>query len=355
MPLPGNLHFATFKKCNFGQLTTYESQIERVIHGSLQQFEQLVQYIIENPSTFGTLTVSRSVADILHGQFNVKSSLEGIASYSKASVVKLYPALKLDLLPLLINTHLREHFLRIHPVLAVIDPIEDSHLKLFRRRIIFLATSIAACPSSPLAGSCPPGQPHCKPCKYGSVIWFRSLINVPSNAHVFVAVPHPLTFLSYLSQRSYLSPRFVRDSKREEWIVSVTTEILDKRAGGYQRIQMLKDIVDVDRAAVTDTRFPGSTWQTWEEFDPEGLQFTLGFKLDASDLEKDNKSSPAADMDSVAFSAKTRVLSQNIENTRDIVESWNLAWTELWYYIRASQRHRKSERLDIFSSLGFDP
>ena len=48
-----------------------------------------------------------------------------------------------------------------------------------------------------------------------------------------------------------------------------------------------------------------------------------------------------------------QVLSHSTENSRDMVESWNLAWTELWYFIRALQRRRKSEQLDVLGSFGF--
>lgn len=353
MPTQANAHFLNFRKCEFGPLTVYKSTGEQLFHGTREAYEQVVQYIVDNPSKFDTNSETRPLLEIMPSQFNVQPSLEGLATYSAAAVSESFPTLKSNVLPSLINVHLHEHFLREHPVLAVIDPMEDSRLTLFRRQITSLANSIASCPSSPVVGSCPPGFPRCKPCKPGSVMRSRSLANVPHNAYILGAVPHPYTFLSYIHQKSNPDSRFLRETRRDDWISSVTAEIVDKRSGGYQRIQTLKEFVKRDSAIVFDAKIPSGIWQIWEEFDLEGLESTLGFHFDVAVRDEEDESSRAHDLSSVTAIVKDRVLSQSSESTRDMIESWNLAWAELWYFIRALQQHRKSEQLDLLGSFGF--
>lgn len=352
MPTQDNVQFASFFKCGFGRLTTYTSTGEQLLHGTRAAYEHVVQYIVDNPSKFDTTSETRSLFEIIHSQFNVQPWLEGLATYSAASVSESFPTLESTLLPSLINAHLHEHFLREHPVLAVIDPIRDSRLTLFHQKLTSLASSIATCPSSPVAGSCPPGFPHCKPCKPASVKRFRSLANVPHNAYILGSVPHPYTFLSYIHHRPNFDARFVGETRRDDWVSSVTAEIVDKRAGGFQRMRTLKEFVLTDPVTIFDTKLPSGIWQTWEELDLEGLESALGFHCDIAVRDEKDDASRANDLSPV-FVAKDRVLSQSSESTRDAIESWNLAWTEVWYFIRALQRKRRSEQLDLIGRFSF--
>jgi hypothetical protein len=350
MPTQQNLDFANFHKCEFGQLTMYRSTRDLVIHGARDAYEQFVQYMAENLAIVDETSESSLLFDVMRSQFNVEPSLEGFATYSETVVNHLFPGLKSNDLPSLINVHLHEHFLRQHPVLAIIDPIEDSRLTLFREEVTSLANSIALCPSSPFVGSCPPGFTPCKPCRPASLMRFRSLGSVPRNAYLLGIVPHPYSFLSYVHQKSNLDPRFVRETGREAWVAFVTADIVDKHSGGYQRIETLKKFVDSERVITFEAKVPSGMWQTWEELHLDGLESTLGFHVD---MVVEDKKEMAADLNSVAYLAKARVLLQTPESRRDMVESWNLAWTELWYFIRALQRRRRSEQLDLVGGFGF--
>jgi hypothetical protein len=352
MPTQDNAQFASFLKCGFGRLTTYASTGEQLLHGTRAAYEHVVQYIIDNSSEFDTTSETRSLFEIIYSQFNVQASLVGLATYSPASVSESFPTLESTLLPSLINAHLHEHFLRQHPVLAVIDPIQDSRLTLFRQNFSSLANSIATCPSSPVIGSCPPGFPRCKPCKPAVVIQVRSLANVPHNAYILGSVPHPYTFLSYIYHRPNLDARFVRETRRDDWVSSVTAEIVDKRAGSFQRMQTFKEFVLTDSVTTFDAKLPGGIWQTWEELGLEGLESALGFHCDIAVREEKEDAARANDLSSV-FVAKDRVLSQSSDSTRDAIESWHLAWTEVWYFIRALQRKRRSEQLNLIGSFSF--
>jgi len=355
MPSPENRYFTNFQRCEFTQLTIYQPTDGNVVHGSRDAFELLIQYIADNPSRFETMGTARPLFEIARSQFNVEPFIDGFAIYTEEVIADLFPSLKPELVSDLINAHLHEHFIREHPVLGVVDPIADPHLSLFRHQVTSVANAIAQCPPSPLVGTCPPGFPQCQPCKPASVMRYRSLTNIPSKSYIFASVPHPYSFLSYLHQKSNLDARFVRDSEREEWISSVTSGIVDKRTGGYQRLQTLTDFINSQATIVFGGKMPSGLWQTWEELDPEGLESALGFQIETLSESAVEEDPPTVTATSIAIMAKAkeRVLSQAPESGRDMVESWNLAWTELWYFLRTLQRHRKSEHLDIVGSFSF--
>ena len=352
MPSQGNMQFIELQRCNFQELTAYQSTGERVVHGARQYFEDIVQHAAQDPSDSTEASGTRSPLESMRSRFNIRQRLEGMASYSHTDVTEQFPDLKPNLLSALINAHLHEHFLREHPIIAVIDPIEGSRSNLFRQEMTSLAHLIATCPSSPLPRSCPPGISHCTPCNLAAVTRYRSVANIPHNAFILVAVPHPLTYLSYIHQKPVLDPQFVIGTRREEWVMSVTGNLAPKRAGGYQRIQTLKDFVRSESNAVSDAKEPGGFWCVWEEVDLEGLSLVLGF--DAGDLDiKSQNSNSRVDSSSVTSIVKEHILSQNPDNMRDVVEAWNLAWSELWYFVRASQWRRRSEQLDLMGSFNF--
>lgn len=351
MPSQGDIKFIEFQRCNFQELTAYQSTGERVVHGAQQYFEDIVR-AAQDPSDSSEASGTRSPLESMRSRFIVRQRLEGIASYSDADVAEQFPNLTPSLLSALINAHLHEHFLREHPIIAVIDPIEGSRSNLFRQEMTSLARLIATCPSSPLPRSCPPGISHCTPCKSATVTRYRSAANIPHNAFILVAVPHPLTYLSYIYKKPVLDPQFVIDTRREEWVMFVTGDLATKRAGGYQRTQILKDFVRSESNAVSEAKEPSGFWCVWEEVDLEGLSLVLGFHAGDLDIKSQNSNS-RADSSAVTLIAKEHVVSQNPDNMRDVVESWNLAWSELWYFVRASQWRRKSEQLDLMGSFNF--
>jgi hypothetical protein len=352
MPAYDNLHFSSFQKCDFGHLTAYKSTGERIVHGTAQEYSKVVQQIVQDSSTLSTTPQADPITETMQSLFNVEPSLDGFATYSEAAVAKLFPNLKPSLLPSLINVHLHEHFLRLHPVLAVVDPMEKPQMNIFRQRTTAVAESIAACPSSTISGTCPPGFPRCKPCKPASVMRFRALANLPPNAFVLGTVPHPLTFLTYLYRKPTLDPRFVRETQRDGWLVGITADSTDKRSGGYQRLQLLEDFVNSRSIFRSNGKINKGLWQIWEETNSDGFDSALGFLIDIKAPKGDDAVQDVEEPRSLVLAAKERVLVQTPESSRDVVESWNLAWTELWYFIRALQVHRKAERR-VIEGLSF--
>ena len=342
MPPQHDLYFAKFRQCEFGPITTYKNAVEQVIHGTSQEYGKVVDALSKLDGTDKMMTAFERFPSV----FNAEASLEGIATYSEEAVSELFPTVPADNLASLINIHLHEHFLRTHSVLAVLDPIEPSQDDLFRRQALSVAALIANCPSSPLAGTCPPNVPRCKPCRPLAVKWIRSLSSLPENAFVIGTVPHPLTMLSYIHRKSKLDPLFVRNTPRDHWLVSITNDVVDKGTGGYQRMLYLENIISQSLVKL-QAEMPGGYWQIWEESDWEGLETAIGFRVGLNPGDEEVKGRYNEVLSSAVISAKERVLLQTTESSRDVTESWNLAWTEIWYYIRALQRRQRSEQLDL--------
>jgi hypothetical protein len=92
-------------------------------------------------------------------------------------------------------------------------------------------------------------------------------------------------------------------------------------------------------------------WQIWEEDASDELSFVLGFKVDVDPAKAPDEQ--GADTNSPLLAAKDLVISQAPDTNRDMVESWNLASSELWYFLRAMQRRRRSERAELLRGIAF--
>lgn len=111
-------------------------------------------------------------------------------------------------------------------------------------------------------------------------------------------------------------------------------------------MQYLEDIISQSQVK-KHSKTPGGYWQVWEDSDWEGLGSALGFRVGIKPADGELKGQDGEVLSSAVVSAKERVLLQTTESSRDLTESWNLAWAELWYYIRAWQRRQRSEQLDL--------
>jgi hypothetical protein len=133
-------------------------------------------------------------------------------------------------------------------------------------------------------------------------------------------------------------------------VSALTADLVDKRSGGYQRLQLLEEFIDSPSIFRADAKINRGIWQIWEEAEMDGVQSVLGFLVD---MKASSGDEAARDVeDSSVLIAKERVLLQGPESNRDVVESWNLAWTELWYFIRALRVRRKAE-LRIIEGVSF--
>jgi len=322
MPNPGDATFTKLRQCSYGVLTIYESMEEYVCHGNKAAYEALVQELVDN---FSGHTASH-LHERFPSHFNVAAAPNSFSTYNNIDVSKYSHDLTPFPLSTLINTQLHEHFLRTHNRLAIVHPIEPQSA-IFRTKSEALAQEIAQCPTGPFAGICPPGSPQCGHCKPATVGNYRSLANLPKNCFVFTTLPHPYSVIVEKQRSLSVDPRTVREAKRDEWVELVSDGLLERRAGGYQRAQVLKGIVSSTHNGV---------WQIWEEFSTASLPWNLGFEIGNhkwSEVEDKTRA-----MDELLAAAQQQVLSHASDKARDIVELWHLGWTELWYFVRAAQR-----------------
>jgi len=354
MPQRNDAQFAMLQTCDYGRLTLYEAADDNIMHGTVDQYREFVRMLVDNPSYLDDMSADSPLSSRFPQFFNIRPPLEGIVSYSRSVMTRYFPTMRPKDLPSLINIHLHHHFLREHPIIIVLDPIDDNHRSLFHEKATVLARSLAACPTTLSVKTCPSDFAPCIECKPSTVVRVGTLSNLQHNSYLIATVPHPYSYLSYIHRKSSLEPQFVRDTKREAWISFVTADIFDRHSGGLERIQALKTFSQSDSAIVFNAQVPSGFWQIWEETDFSGLPFSLGFKLKQDSSSGNAKIADADSLDSVLATAKQHVQSEGSDNSRDMVESWNLAWSEFWYFIRALQRRRTSEQLDLVGSFGFN-
>src|SRR6202051_1231306 len=96
---PGDSQFLLLQTSKLGELTTYATTGDQVIHGSRPEFQRVIQYITSDIENFNTGSSDRSVFDVDDSLFVVHPALERIATYSEAAVARLYPTLKSMQLP----------------------------------------------------------------------------------------------------------------------------------------------------------------------------------------------------------------------------------------------------------------
>src|SRR5579862_460934 len=231
MPSPGDQVFENLRRCKYGALTIYKSSEDHICHGGKAAYEVLVQAIIDKPPPLQTSLPPPSPIDHFASLFTIAPALKSVAIYSDFEMSKLPMDLKSRSISSLINTHLHEHFLRTHPVLAVISP-PGPRLAIFRNYPEALAQAVAQCPKSLFAGTCPPGLPHCKPCKPATVAFYRSFSHLPENTFHFATIPHPYTVLAQNHGILKLDPHLIRETRRDDWILSISEGFLERRSGG---------------------------------------------------------------------------------------------------------------------------
>jgi hypothetical protein len=310
------------RRCNYNVLTVYESMEEYICHGDKESYTALIQSFLDDRASIKMTALIQQFPS----KFRVAPALKGISIYSNINLSRYSSELKSQPLSSMINIHLHEHFLEMHPTFAIVHPLEPQ-LIIFRSQSEALARCVAQCPTGPFAGTCPPSFPDCKPCKPATIANYDSLEKVPKHSYVFATLPHPFSVTVQKKNSLSADPRVLRETKRDDWIESVSEGLTERHAGAYQRTQRLKDVISSPVHGV---------WQIWEDFNPSSLSWTLGFQLEES------KWSVLGDKgknieNELLTAARQQVLSHSPDRDRDALELWNLAWTELWYFVRVSR------------------
>jgi hypothetical protein len=342
MPDDGDAEFPKLGECSFHHLVTYRIPDISVVHGSRDAFRDLLDHIIASPSFLDAISEGQPLLETTAANFELRPFLCGLATYSRATVADLYPTLNPQLLPSLINAHLHEHFLRKHSAIVVLDPIQDAQIG--PRQLSVLANALSSCPDSPLPDSCPPGFSLCAPCKPASIVTSRSLSGIHRTAYIVSMMPHPYTVFSVAHPDPPVDARFLVETPRDGWVQTATSGIVEPRAGSLQRIQILKTYADALSFGSPSLR-PSGSWHTWEEVDLDLAQYDIGFQIRwidrafQTDGEVDNGALPKE--------VRGRRIPERSMDVQSMVESWNLGWSEFWYYLRDHRRRQQQTILHL--------
>jgi hypothetical protein len=342
MPTDDDAEFLKLGKCNFHHLVTYRAPDMSVVHGSRDAFQDLLDHIIASPSFLDAISEGQPLLEIPAANFELRPFLRGLATYSQQTVADLYPTLNSQLLPSLINAHLHEHFLRKHPAVVVVDPIQDTQIG--SRQLSVLANALSSCPDSPLSNSCPPGSSRCAPCKPASIVTSRSLSDIHRTSYILAMMPHPYTIFSVQRPDPPVDARLLVETQRDEWVQTATSGIVEARAGSLQRIQVLKTYADALPFGSASLR-PAGSWHAWEEVDLDLVQYDFGFQIRWVD--QDFQIDSEVDDSALPNETGGRRIPERPTDIQGMVESWNLGWSEFWYYLRDLRRRQQQTILHL--------
>lgn len=331
---------SSLRSCKFEGLTAYRDMGTRLLAGNHKSLESLIHL-------FETARFKKDAGSILEALEQAEdkpddlirtlSTPAGLADYSTAK--DLYPDLQPTDLPALINAHLHHRFqTQFTAGIGILSPLLKDLAPVYTAARD-LAASLAACPTSPLPESCPPNLPHCTSCKEALDIQEPAVYTNSSHLFTLGLVPHPYTTLSLstfdinLAKDPFdrLVKHIRRKAERDVYTRAVTEKLVKLSIGAAPRLAALKETV----AAKGGKRVVGM-WGTEEGF--VDVEWSLGF------APKEVKAEPVQ----VQQTGKTRlldakeVLRKHKAKILKVVESWSLADTELWGFVRAWEA-RKAE------------
>jgi hypothetical protein len=79
---------------------------------------------------------------VFHPFVTVEPNFNGVAIYLETTVAKQFPALDPLSLTSLINAHHREHFLRLHSILAIVNPMLHPTPSTFNEQLRYWLTQL---------------------------------------------------------------------------------------------------------------------------------------------------------------------------------------------------------------------
>ncbi|KAL8997041.1 MAG: hypothetical protein Q9169_003582 [Polycauliona sp. 2 TL-2023] len=251
---PYHDHLLSFlRRGEYPQLTRYEGLESGLFSSDKRSIEAALREALDSPN----LAKSTSFRDLVSPKsFVVDLRPSAIAFYDSRTIADQYQAVStsladskasgLLLLADLIIAHLHLTFLNSFPSGIAVPTPHRSHAFLIHYPAITLANALIACPSSPILTSCPPNNPSCTPCSSSKPLTITTpqTYSDASNLFTIGTVPHPYTFASLLSKTASLSiPHIRRNSARDPWLVSITSNLLGPTLGGPDRLVPFKETV----------------------------------------------------------------------------------------------------------------
>lgn len=332
---------STLRSCHFGALTGYRDLGTRLLAGdksSLNKLTHLFQTGRWKKNSKTLLSALDAAETTPEDILKINSRPSSLADYADAK--SIYPTLKPTDLPNLINSHLHLRLQsQFRDGVGILSP-NPKDLNPLHAEARILATGLATCPATPLPTSCPPNIPHCTPCTNPLPLSDPPTFLNGSNIFILGLVPHPYTTLSLTTldinlatdTHSRLVAFIRRKSPRDVYTRAITEQLIKLGLGTKPRLVAMKEVV-----AARGGKRVVSMWGT-DESGFVDSDWTLGF------IPAEVKAEPIQ----VQQTGKTRLIDAKAElkNRKSkilpVVESWNLADTELWGFVRAWE-NRKAE------------
>lgn len=266
----------------------------------------------------------------------------------------------------LMNAHLHSVWQNTFEEGVVVVMPVPAHMTALTEEAIDIARNLTQCSESPMPASHPPNRKY-KPCVASTPMRLKLLPVFRNSSTLFSigTVPHPYTFLSLIHQRDALNARFLRREvkDRDNWLVSVTKELLGAGKSASSRISHFKEAVASERGS------RHSLWLTAERESQKDLNWIFGFTLPNAPPDDGKSETPVPGPErrppppkaegpapterelgmerELLRKARDAVKSKAKEmvRVRGAVEAWNIADTEAWRFARAFSARRRMERL----------
>ncbi|KAF7186826.1 hypothetical protein HII31_11786 [Pseudocercospora fuligena] len=376
------------RRGEYPTLSRFENLSNGLFIGSASHIDAALKEAISSPAIKRVKFLDEALSP---GTVTVEAKAEGIAFYSDA--VLKSPAYKpigeklsdlstvpdaLQQLPDLINSHLHTTWQNQFPKgIVVLKPLPE-HTTVLIEPAIDLARNLSQCSNTPLPSSCPPNRPKCKPCVSNNIpISAQKVFRNDSRIFTIASVPHPHTITSLVKQKDDIDLRFIRrETDRDIWIQAATKEMLGNGLSSFARLPTIKEAV---ASVYGSTR---SLWLTAEdppkaenEKDQAELDWIFPFKIPREPMPSGKSETPVpgperrppapkpeygdgpvpteADLAREKdLYEKALIALRNGEKggakpavqTKEVIESWNLADAEAWKFVRAYNARRSSER-----------
>jgi hypothetical protein len=392
------------RRGQYPTLTRFEGLGAGLFAGEKTQIDNAIKDALLNLK----LNTFKSIIEAIPAdQFKVEQSTS-LAHYDSATVKSKYPALLKMLnedpararsaLTELIVSHLHTTWQNTFGGgIAVLKPL-PAHMSVVIASSFDLANLLVQCPESLIPSSCPPNRPRCSPCVASPMhITTPSTFRNTSNVYTIGTVPHPYTLITLQNGTDSVSISHIRRyTERDQWLMTVTKDILGSGRGGPSRLIGIKDAVASDYAVGR------SLWLTVEQLpasfnsppapklsnaNPDPvitslpdewlgiLDWHFGFPIPRQTVahgesippvpgperwpkvtpglpvEKKKSWDPEPPTDTqMALEVKLLKKARDVVKSKDsrikgVAEAWNLADTEAWKFIRAYRARSVVERL----------
>ena len=358
----------------YPKLTRFDKLESALFAGSKADITAAVMKALENPEL---RTAKDFISAVPAETFQIDPKHDALAYYDDKTIKDKYPKIATDIvgngakgmqvLNELVVSHLHITWQNIFDGgISVLKP-EPDHMTHAVSPAYKLATFLAECPMSPMASSCPPNRPKCKPCiaapplKISTPATYRNT----SGLYTIGTVLHPYTTALLTSFRDEVDIPWVRrKSTRDLWISSLTRHLMGTGVSGSPRLVKFKEAVasELGRAQ--------SLWITAEDDMPEDLDWHFGFAIPRTVTDKgksetpvpgperrpklvhDLKDGPIPSEDLLEREKELLERAKEFEKTakgeeKNVVrsiEAWSLADTEAWKFARAFLARNRLER-----------